>query len=387
ARAVLDWALDHEDDPIFLERSPSDVALYLLARESALATAVRAGSLARGHLDYTPELDPTRYTPEQLATELLVGFIPGVGEVVFALEVTTGVSLTGHQLEEEDRVFLALCAVLPFVPKFLARSGEGLAAVERTALLTGHGLHEATVLSRLASHLSPADVEELERLIRAVSGGRHLTAEEVARLNGIARRMEAPLAKLGELIRKGGKAPLVGSRLSAGGAPLVIGSAEHMAQCWIEYQFRYPGRSKRFSYAVDPGWERLYRSIVENSAAGGEFEKAILEAARYERNTVPMMPPPGEGMKGFIADAVKGNPRELVWGQPYHFVEAKGRQQMALTGNLQAMLAYVTKYGGHLEVWFRSGKHPRGATKLTEPLKTRLDQLENAGKVKTEFFP
>ncbi|HYO51475.1 hypothetical protein, partial [Archangium sp.] len=47
--------------------------------------------------------------------------------------------------------------------------------------------------------------------------------------------------------------------------------------------------------------------------------------------------------------SVKGNPAELVWGQPYPFVEAKARKELSLTGNLKAMIEYVEKYGGHLE--------------------------------------
>jgi hypothetical protein len=92
-------------------------------------------------------------------------------------------------------------------------------------------------------------------------------------------------------------------------------------------------------------------------------------------------------MQGFIADAVKGQPAELVWGKPYHFVEAKGRQELAVTGNLKAMIEYVERYGGHLEIWFRSGKHPAGATKLTGPLRDRLARLENVGKVAVNPFP
>ena len=37
--AVLDWAYTHTEDADFLRKSPSEVALYLLARRSALATA------------------------------------------------------------------------------------------------------------------------------------------------------------------------------------------------------------------------------------------------------------------------------------------------------------------------------------------------------------
>jgi hypothetical protein len=160
-----------------------------------------------------------------------------------------------------------------------------------------------------------------------------------------------------------------------------------MAQCWIEYQFRYLSRVKGFSYAVDPKWEALYRGILKNKAAGGVFEEEILKANKYEKNIAMMLPPPESGMDGFIADSVLGNPEELSWGKPYHFVEIKGRQDMALTGNLEAMLKYVQKYGGHIEVWFRSAKHSAGATKLTGPLERTLADLEKLGLANVRRYP
>jgi hypothetical protein len=50
--AVLDWALTHSEDEDLLRKSPSEVALYLLARNSSLATALELGRFAPPHLDY-----------------------------------------------------------------------------------------------------------------------------------------------------------------------------------------------------------------------------------------------------------------------------------------------------------------------------------------------
>jgi hypothetical protein len=112
-----------------------------------------------------------------------------------------------------------------------------------------------------------------------------------------------------------------------------------------------------------------------------------LKSKGYEKNTVMMMPAPGSKAQGFLADSIKGNPSELVWGQPYHFVEVKGREQMALTGNLEAMIDYVEEYGGYLEVWFRSAKHVKGETHLTQPLNRRLQRLMNQNKANVEYTP
>lgn len=379
-RAVLDWAYTHTDDPAFFERSPSEIALYLLARRGALANVVQLGVRAHPHLDYSPDLDPSLYTPEQLATEVIIGFIPGVGEVVFAVEAVTGITVTGHTLETSDRVIIGLSVLLPFAPGIVA----GFGGLERTALVTGRSLEEAEVLARMANQLSPGDVAEVERALRGLSEGRALSREEIAQLEQIARGLEAPVARIAEAVRQGGKS-LLGSRLGADGARLVPGSAEHMAQCWIDYQFRNPNTFRRFSYAVDPKWQKLYRAILENKAAGGEFEQAVLKAQGYEKNTIMMMPPPGEEMQGFIPDAVLDNPTEFIWGKPYSFVEVKGRADMALTGNLKAMIEYVHKYGGHIEVWFRSEQHAAGATRLTSPLTKELRNL--GGNAEIRFFP
>ena len=100
-----------------------------------------------------------------------------------------------------------------------------------------------------------------------------------------------------------------------------------------------------------------------------------------------MMPPPDSAALGFIPDSVRGNPTELVWGQPYRFVEAKGRQELAYGGNIKAMIEYVLKYGGHVELWVRSAKHSSGPTHLTQPLQTALDALATQGMARVRSFP
>jgi hypothetical protein len=133
----------------------------------------------------------------------------------------------------------------------------------------------------------------------------------------------------------------------------------------------------------------MYRTILENKGKGGEFEQAVLKALGHEKNTALMLPPPGSKATGFVPDAVPGNPNpgELVWGKPYRFVEAKARQDLALTGNLEAMLNYVRDHGGHIELWVRSPRHPDGPTRLTRPLRERLAQLEETGRVSVKYHP
>ncbi len=384
--ATLAWAYAHTEDPDFLRRGPSEVALYLLASRSALATAIELGKRAPPHLDYTPPPEDT-YTDEELVVELLVGFTPLLGEVTDLDAAFSGYSFTGHRLSKPERFIHVLGVVLPFANGKLLKKG-GDAVLTRGALLTGRSVEEARVLSRVASHLSAEDVTELELLLRrAAERGGTLTDEELAFLNRVAGKLEKPLSEAAEALRRGEKLPVLGARTLANGTRMLPGTAEHMAQCWVDYQFRHPGKYRRFSYAMDPEWERLYRSILANKPAGNAFEDSILKVGGYEKNTALMLPPPGSKVQGFIPDSVRGPPGELVWGKPYHFVEAKGRQELALTGNLEAMLTYVRKYGGHVELWVRSAKHPAGQTQLTRPLRESLKQLANQGKASVQAFP
>ncbi len=363
-RATLAWAYAHTDDPDFPSRSPSEVALYLLAHRSALATAIELGKRAPPHLDYTPP--PTdEYTGEELLLELAVGFLPGIGDAADLDAALSGYSLTGHRLSEPERFLSLLAGVLPFVNgKLLAEGGE--ATLGRVALLTGRSLDEVQVLSRVASHLAPEDVRELERLMHGASAGRAFTQEELEFLHRVARRLETPLREAAESLRRGEKLALLGARTLPDGSRLLPGTPAHLAQCWVDYQFRHPGKYRRFSYAVDPDWERLYRSILANKPAGNAFEDSILASRGYTKNR---------------------RRSGAVWGKPYSFVEAKARNELALTGNLEAMINYVREYGGHLELWVRSARHPAGKTRLTSPLLETLERLRRSGKATLRYHP
>jgi hypothetical protein len=385
--ATLGWAYAHIEDPDFPRRHPSEVALYLLASRSALATIVHLGIQAPPHLDYTPPY-VRPYTEDELLEELLVGLVPVLGDVVELESAVSGLSLTGHRLSGTERVLAVLGVALPFASGGLLKKGGG-EALQKVALLSGRSLQEVQVLSRVAAHLEPQQVREIERLTRAASAGRSLSAQEWEFLNRVARGLEAPLREAAEALGRGQKLPLLGARTLADGSPLVPGSAAHLAQRWVDYQFRHPGKYPRFSFAVDPEWERLYRTILGNKPAGNAFEASILQARGSPKNSAVMMPPPGSQAQGFVPDSVPRNPHpdELVWGRPYDFVEAKARAELALTGNLKAMMEYVKQYGGHIELWVRSPQHPSGPTRLTGPLRKELDDLKELGRSTLRDFP
>jgi hypothetical protein len=335
-------------------------------------------------LDYAPVPDETAATPEELAIELLVGVVPLVGEAADLQSLLTGQSVTGRKLRREEEFLAAVGVLLPFVS---GRALAGTELVERAAVMTGRGLEEVRVLQRVASHLSPKDAEEIDRMLRAAAKGERMVERDVELLRRIAQKLERPLSEAADTLRKDGKVAFLGVRKGAEGMRLMPGEPAHMAQCWVDYQFRHPGKYTRFSYAPDEEWKRLYESILRNKGAGTAFEGDVLKVAKYEKNVALMMPPPGSKLPGFIPDAVPGNPGELVWGRAYKFVEVKARAKLDLGGNLKAMLDYVDAYGGHIELWVRSAKHPAGPTRLSQPLKDRLEQLKGEGKASIKPHP
>ncbi|WNG57781.1 hypothetical protein F0U59_25735 [Archangium gephyra] len=284
-------------------------------------------------------------------------------------------------------LLLCLALLLPWSTLAQPKARVAREILERLGLVTGRNINELQVLSRVATHYSPKEAEEVRRLMSKAAKGENFTEEEFLFLERVAKGLDESLSAASASYRAGNKVPLVGARLLEDGSRMIPGSDAHKAQCWVEYQFRNPRKYPRLSYSIDPEWERMYRSILENKGAGNAFEDAILKTQGYQKNTVMMMPPPGEELPGFIADSIRDNPAELFWGQPYRLVECKARQEMSLTGNLKAMIEYVKQYGGHLELWIRSAKHPDGATKLSEPLKQELELLRQQGNAHIRSSP
>ncbi|NOK12737.1 hypothetical protein [Corallococcus exercitus] len=381
--AVLDWAYTHTEDPDFPRKSPSEVALYLLARDSILASAVEASRFAPPTWD--PAREPPGIPPEEVVLEIALGLLPVTGEVADVGGVVLGQSLLGYPLTDGERLLCAVSVALPVVSGRLL--SEGAQGVERVALLTGRSLREVQVLQRVVQHLSPQEAQELRRVLRAAGRGESVSAEDVARLQGLAKRLEAPLAEAGRVLAGGKRVALVGSRATEEGARLVPGSAEHLAQAWVDYQFRHPEKYRSFRYVVDPEWERLYQTVIKNKGAGSAFEQSVLQSRKLPKNSSLLMPPPGSKAQGFVPDAVTGHKGDLVWGSAYDFVEVKGRKELSLTGNVEAMLEYVKQYGGSIELWIRSARHPEGATRLTDPLKKELGVLGAQGRAKVVSFP
>jgi len=377
-RAILDWAHDNTDSPVFLRRSPGEVALYLLAKSDALATVVALGQRAPAHLDYSPQLDRSPYTVEDVLLETLVGVIPVIGNVSDAAQALAGTSLTGHELETSDQVLLMAGALLPLAK---AKKLEGLLGALVAA--TGRSPHEIEAVFKIARHLTPEEVAEVDRIVKAVAEGGKLHPEQLAALNRVVLRLEKPIQDLAKLLREGRRVTVD----AVTGARLIPGTSEHMVQRWLDYQFLHLERYRSLRKTVDPKWQEQYWRILANNQSGSAFQAEALRNMKLEKNTALLIPPPGEGGVGFIPDAVKGHKGNLVWGQAYNFVEVKGRKEMFWQGNLTAMIEYVGKYGGSIEVVFRSAKHPDGMTRLSERLRKQVRDLERTGRASVSYHP
>jgi hypothetical protein len=387
--ATLAWAYSHTQEEDFLRKSPSEVALYLLATRGALAQALMVGRTAPPQLDYTPVHDKTQQEEEEdEVREVALGMLPVTGELLDFSALVTGYNVAGRRaLTGNERLLCAVGVLLPLLSgKSLGAGGE---VVEKVALATGRSADEVHAMVRVARQVAPEDAARLERISRtAVRTGR-LAEEDWDFLQRTARHLDSVLAEFHEALKRGERVPFLALRTGSDGLRLVPGSAEHMAQAWMEYQFRHPGKYPHFRYAPDEQWRRMYRAILENKAQGSTFEREVLQKLGHEKNTALLMPPPDSRLQGFIPDAVPGNPNpgELVWGQPYRFVEAKARAELSLTGNLKAMLDYVEERGGALELWVRSAKHHDGPTRLSKPLQQQIARLRALGRVNVQYHP
>ena len=386
---VLSWAFSNTHHPEFLSLSPPMTAMRLLEEDPHLKTIFEIGMGAKPRLEYFPELDRTRYTLGDMATETLIGFLPLLGELSDASDAITGVSITGHKLDTGDRVLSAVALIIPFVPGSALRGGKQLPEiVSDFAIATGRSADEIEAVFRVAGHLNASDVRELERVMDKVAEGKKLSNTDLDVLDNVMTKLRDPLEELASASRRG-EAPKVGKLRADPTTAKVLqpGTAEHMSQRWLEYQVRNPDMFPRITNVIDPKWRRAYETILKNKRAGGVFEQEVLGALGHTKNSAMMMGPDASGIRGFIPDAVKGNPTELVWGQAYHFTEVKGWKDMSNTGNLARMIEYVDEFGGHLEVVFRSASHAEGMTDLSGPLVRILQDLQKRGLATIRRYP
>ncbi|WNG30873.1 hypothetical protein F0U62_47805 [Cystobacter fuscus] len=268
-----------------------------------------------------------------------------------------------------------------------AATREVATQVARAWRFSRRSADEVAVLARAVRHLGHERAAQVEALWRRAAGGGLLGESEWTWLEQVAQQVDEPLREAAEALRADKQVPWMGLRAMESGRRMELGSAEHQAQCWLEYQLRYSERYKELSYHVDETWLRKYRAIMANKPQGDGFELLVLGKRGYEKNVRLLMPPPGTLGEGFVPDAFKDQVEHLVWGRPYKFVEVKSWNELSMTGNVKAMIEYINKYGGYLELWVRSPAHSSGPTHLSEPLKRAMESLRDKGMGKLEFYP
>lgn len=392
--AVMSWAYANRDHPDFDYLTPDAVAEMLLTENSELRAYQVISQNSPPRLEYFPELDRTRRTLGHTAFEMIIGFMPILGEMQDANDLLSGVSITGEKLSGGERALAGIALFVPFVPASALRGGDDVAgAMIDLATASGRSIDEVEDVFRVAGNLSQADAKHIDRIMEAVGNNKKLSEADLDILDDIALKLKAPLEEVAEA-RKAGEAlrvkPLRVDPLT--NKALIPGSAQHKLTRWKEYQIRNGVKISEIATTVDPRWEKLYTTILANKRAGGKFESDAIDwlASGQLPGLVKnneMMISTASGAKGFIPDGVKGNPGTLIWGQKYHFVEVKGWKNMSKTGNLKAMIEYVQQFGGHVEVVFRSANHADGATTLTAPLQRALDDLVRNGNATIRRHP
>lgn len=90
----------------------------------------------------------------QIATELLVGFIPVIGQIVGGYEAIKGEDLFGRELSGTERTIIGVTVLLPSLGK-LYKGGKGLLAADEMVRLYGLGPKEAEYTYRIALGLGP----------------------------------------------------------------------------------------------------------------------------------------------------------------------------------------------------------------------------------------
>lgn len=90
----------------------------------------------------------------QIATEVIVGFIPIVGQIVGGYEAIYGEDLFGRELSGTERAIIGVTILLPSLGK-LYKAGRGLLAADEMVRLYGLSAKEAEYTYRLALGLGP----------------------------------------------------------------------------------------------------------------------------------------------------------------------------------------------------------------------------------------
>jgi len=108
-KAVLDWGLSHTEDPLFLRRTPDQVARYLEARGEVPRRPI--------HPDARAELARIRSTLGDEGFDALIGLLPAMRDVEAALKEMAPGSREARGALQRVEVLRKLSELLTFIPK------------------------------------------------------------------------------------------------------------------------------------------------------------------------------------------------------------------------------------------------------------------------------
>jgi hypothetical protein len=138
--------------------------------------------------------------------ELLIGFIPIIGDISDVSQAFAGVDIWGERLGTGDRAVMLLGAMIPFVPGSALRRGRRLASevAQDLAQTTGRHADEIMPFIRAADSFRSQDVELINAARRAVQEGQQLNPEQVRRVEEVLERVSRDLrAPLPGAVRRG----------------------------------------------------------------------------------------------------------------------------------------------------------------------------------------
>ncbi len=140
-----------KDPEEFNKRSVKDDFILYLNRNPEQLTALH---LTMSHPEVERQEHGIDIPAWQTAVEVVVGFIPFVGQAVAIGELATGRDLFGHPLTTTDRVILGVAILLPGIAKAV-KGGKGAFTASR--IVTDYGLHgdEAARVYKIYMGLAP----------------------------------------------------------------------------------------------------------------------------------------------------------------------------------------------------------------------------------------
>jgi Domain of unknown function (DUF4157)/Pre-toxin TG len=151
ARSFMDDIVKRMTEPGFTNTTALDDFVSFLNKSPEKLKALQ---LTMSHPDVERFEDEVDIPGWQTAIEVVVSFIPFVGNAVAAGEVITGQDLFGHPLTTTERTILAVAVLLPFAAKVF-KAGKAAVTVAQLAKDYRMTAAESRAAYRMLTHVAP----------------------------------------------------------------------------------------------------------------------------------------------------------------------------------------------------------------------------------------